>query len=106
MKRLTLVLASGVLLTLLCSVLSWAADQERYPFFPSLLNTRTGGPVSSGEYEDPDRCRMCHRDIYNQWKGSMHSNAFVDPVFQALWRIGEEETEGAIRNLCAPEEPS
>jgi len=31
----------------------------------------------------------------------MHSNAFVDPVFQALWRIGELETNGETRNLCA-----
>ncbi len=75
--------------------------EEKFPFFPSLINTRTGGPVSSDEFEDPERCKICHRDIYNQWKGSMHSNAFVDPVFLAMWRLGEEEMGGALRNLCA-----
>jgi hypothetical protein len=82
--------------------ISAAADmEERFPFFPSLLNTRTGGPVSSSEFENPDRCKICHRDIYNQWKGSMHAEAFPDPVFQAMWKLGEEETGGALRNLCA-----
>jgi hypothetical protein len=101
MKRLPLFFLTVTLLTILLPGFSGAADQEKFPFFPSLLNTRTGGPVSSSEYEDPEQCRMCHRDIYNQWNGSMHSNAFVDPVFQAMWRIGEKETDGAIRNLCA-----
>lgn len=98
MKRCTIILA---VTCVLISGVSLAADQDKYPFFPSLLNTRTGGPVSSSEYEDPGQCRMCHRNIYNQWSGSMHSNAFVDPVFQALWRIGEKETKGEVRNLCA-----
>ena len=43
----------------------------------------------------------CHPEIYKQWNGSMHSNAFVDPVFQALWRIGVKETNGAVEKLCA-----
>ncbi len=77
------------------------AEREKYPFFPSLLNTRTGGPVSSSEYENPNRCKICHGDIYRQWNGSMHSNALKDPVFQALWVMGDRETNGDIRNLCA-----
>lgn len=31
----------------------------------------------------------------------MHSNALKDPVFQALWVMGDRETNGAVRNLCA-----
>jgi Zn-finger protein len=92
---------AAVTLILLSSGISTAVDQEKFPFFPSLLNTTSGGPVSSSEFEDPGRCRICHRDIYNQWKGSMHSNAWVDPVFQALWKMGDEETGGAVRNLCS-----
>jgi hypothetical protein len=101
MKRLAPVLAGVILLTLTLFAAYAQADTEKFPFFPSLLNTRTGGPVPSSEYEDPGRCRMCHRDIYKQWDGSMHSNAFVDPVFQAMWKIGEEETNGEVRNLCS-----
>ncbi|MCX8043791.1 MAG: NapC/NirT family cytochrome c [Desulfobacterota bacterium] len=30
----------------------------------------------------------------------MHSSAFVDPVFQALWQLGIKETQGFATNLC------
>ncbi len=101
MKRVAIILSAILLLSLLFGAGAFAADLEKFPFFPTLFNSRTGGPVPSSEYEDPGRCRICHRDIYNQWQGSMHSNAWIDPVFQALWKIGDDETNGAIRNLCA-----
>jgi hypothetical protein len=72
-----------------------------FPFFPSLLTTTTGQPVASTEFEDPSVCMGCHPEIYKQWNGSMHSHAFVDPVFQGLWRIGVKETNGAVEKLCA-----
>ncbi len=82
-----------------------AAEQaeiaKMFPFFPSLLTTSTGKPVASSEFEDPAVCMGCHPEIYKQWNGSMHANAFVDPVFQGLWRIGVKETEGAVERLCA-----
>jgi hypothetical protein len=28
------------------------------------------------------QCGACHREIYEEWKGSMHAKAWVDPVFQ------------------------
>ena len=85
MKRFALCLALAGALLMVTGGAPHAADQEKFPFFPSLLNTSTGGPVSSSEFEDPGRCRICHRDIYKQWKGSMHSNSWVDPVFQAVF---------------------
>ncbi len=91
------------LLCLLLSLPVFAAPvfAEQPPFYPSLLNTYSGKPVPSASFENPDRCRACHKDIYAQWKGSMHSNAVPDPIFQALWRLGEVETKGFTRNLCA-----
>jgi hypothetical protein len=74
---------------------------EHFPFFPSLLNTVTGKPIASSEFEDPAVCQGCHPELYKQWKGSMHSAAFDDPVFQALWRLGVKETDGAVEKLCA-----
>ena len=74
---------------------------EKFPFFPSLLSTADGRAVASSDFEDPAVCMGCHPEIYKQWNGSMHSNAFVDPVFQALWRIGVKETNGAVEKLCA-----
>jgi Zn-finger protein len=74
---------------------------EKFPFFPSLLSAADGRAVSSSDFEDPSVCMGCHPELYKQWNGSMHSNAFVDPVFQALWRIGVKETDGAVEKLCA-----
>ncbi|MEW6325247.1 MAG: multiheme c-type cytochrome [Nitrospirota bacterium] len=33
-----------------------------------------------------ESCGECHREIYEEWKSSMHAQAFVDPFFQAYWR--------------------
>jgi hypothetical protein len=32
-----------------------------------------------------EACGVCHRAIYDEWKTSIHSQAFVDPFFQAYW---------------------
>jgi Zn-finger protein len=74
---------------------------ERFPFFPSLLTTAGGKAVASTDFEDPTVCQSCHPGIFREWNGSMHSNAFVDPVFQALWRMGVKETNGLVEQLCA-----
>lgn len=33
-----------------------------------------------------ESCGTCHREIYDEWKSSMHANAFNDPFFQAYWK--------------------
>lgn len=81
-----------------------AADDDvtqKHPFFPSLLNTATGKPVKSTDFYPPSKCKGCHAEIYDQWKGSMHSNAYRDPVFQALWKLANKETGGLTDKLCA-----
>lgn len=100
MKNKFYMLILGVILI---GAVSVKAEEKngKYPFFPSLINTNTGKPVKSADFEQPEVCRACHTDIYNQWKGSMHSNAFIDPVFQALWKIGNKETNGLTEKLCA-----
>ena len=80
---------------------SKADANAKTPFFPSLINTHTGKPVTSSEFMSPDICAGCHGEIFAQWKGSMHAHAFVDPVFQALWKIGAQETNGLTDKLCA-----
>ncbi|GAB4270332.1 MAG: multiheme c-type cytochrome [Deferrisomatales bacterium] len=75
--------------------------RDPFPFFPSLLTTVTGKPLPSTAFFPPGKCRGCHALLYDQWKGSMHSNAFRDPIFQALWKLAAEETEGRGDRLCA-----
>ena len=33
-----------------------------------------------------ESCGQCHREIYEEWKTSIHAHAFEDPFFQAYWK--------------------
>jgi hypothetical protein len=33
-----------------------------------------------------ESCGQCHRDIYEEWKTSVHAHAYEDPFFQAYWK--------------------
>jgi hypothetical protein len=33
-----------------------------------------------------ESCGTCHKEIYEEWKTSIHSKAFEDPFFQAYWK--------------------
>ncbi len=33
-----------------------------------------------------ESCGQCHREIYDEWKTSIHAHAFGDPFFQAYWK--------------------
>jgi hypothetical protein len=58
---------------------SWAADEPLHH-------------VSS------ETCKLCHKEIYKQWKGSMHaqSNALTDPIHGTFYKnvVGDPTQEG------------
>jgi hypothetical protein len=33
-----------------------------------------------------ESCGTCHREIYDEWKTSIHAHAYDDPFFQAYWK--------------------
>ena len=33
-----------------------------------------------------ESCGECHREIYEEWKTSIHAHAYQDPFFQAYWK--------------------
>jgi hypothetical protein len=33
-----------------------------------------------------ESCGVCHREIYEEWKTSIHAKAYEDPFFQAYWK--------------------
>lgn len=33
-----------------------------------------------------EECGTCHREIYEEWKTSIHAHAYDDPFFQAYWK--------------------
>ena len=51
------------------------------PFYPSAAQTNVGGTIPSNFFMDSARCGECHKDIYEQWKGSMHHFASFNNQF-------------------------
>lgn len=49
---------------------------------------------------DPEQCAGCHPKHYREWKGSMHAYAAEDPVFVAMNKRGQRETNGALGDFC------
>lgn len=96
-KHITTAAAASIIFF---SVSTTTAASEKFPFYPSLIRTESGKPVTPDKFESPEICSGCHSDIFSQWKGSMHSSAFIDPIFSALWKLGIEETKGFTSNWC------
>jgi len=42
------------------------------PFFPSSSNTSVNGTIPANFFMTSEMCGRCHRDIYEQWKSSVH----------------------------------
>jgi tetratricopeptide (TPR) repeat protein len=51
------------------------------PFFPSSANTNTGATIPSNFFMDSEACGECHKDVYEQWKSSMHHFASFNNQF-------------------------
>jgi hypothetical protein len=75
------------------------AIEGKSPFFPSRAST-DGRPVKATQFEPIVLCSGCHMDIYNQWKGSMHSNAWADPVYRSALKLMSQFSKGKIDNFC------
>lgn len=53
-----------------------------------------------GQTEHPGECAACHPDHVAQWEMSPHAYAAVDPVFHAMVRLGQQETDGELGQFC------
>lgn len=51
------------------------------PFWPSSSKTNVGGTIPSDFFMDSQLCGTCHKDIYEQWKSSMHHFASFNNQF-------------------------
>ena len=54
---------------------------EHSPFAPSSAQTDTGRIIPSNFFMDSEACGACHKDIYEQWKSSMHHFASFNNQF-------------------------
>jgi len=64
---------------------------------PVVQAAEAGGDPSI-HHVSAEVCKTCHKDIYKQWKGSMHANstAFNDPIHGTFYRkvVGDPGKEG------------
>jgi tetratricopeptide (TPR) repeat protein len=51
------------------------------PFFPSSARTNVGGIIPADFFTQSDTCGECHRDIYRQWRSSVHHFASFNNQF-------------------------
>ena len=56
--------------------------------------------LTRDELLDPQSCQSCHQEHFADWAGSMHAYASTDPVFLAMNRRGQRETNGALGKFC------
>jgi hypothetical protein len=49
---------------------------------------------------DPQSCAGCHQDQFQEWEGSMHAYSSNDPVFLAMNKRGQRETNGQLGAFC------
>ena len=49
---------------------------------------------------DPTVCATCHPTHYEEWQGSMHAYAAVDPAFIKMQKLGQKETNGQVDQFC------
>src|SRR5882672_9062564 len=56
--------------------------------------------LSPSALQDPAACQGCHPTQFAQWSGSMHAHASEDPVFLAMNKRGQRETNGSLGNFC------
>jgi mono/diheme cytochrome c family protein len=55
------------------------------------------------QFIEPSLCGECHSEIYKQWSGSMHSKAYIDPIWRAATKLffREAATEGELLEMRA-----
>ena len=75
---------------------------EKGPFFPSSLETTSGGHVSTEFIMDSKSCAKCHAEIYDQWKASMHHfSSFNNPFYRRAIEYMQPVTGVQASKWCA-----
>jgi nitrate/TMAO reductase-like tetraheme cytochrome c subunit len=50
--------------------------------------------------QDPATCMECHQQHYQEWSSSMHAYASTDPVFVAMNKRGQRDTNNELGTFC------
>ncbi|MGQ9730687.1 MAG: multiheme c-type cytochrome [Candidatus Zipacnadales bacterium] len=57
--------------------------------------------ITAKAYESPDFCKACHKELYEQWQGTMHSQASSDPFYMGTFQLASRETDGLVDQFCS-----
>jgi len=77
------------------------AHPDLVPFYPHRANTTDGKVLPTDAFDSAeDVCSNCHTDIYDQWRSSIMSRSWDDPIYRALLKQASEATGGKIDNFC------
>ncbi|MHB9115395.1 MAG: multiheme c-type cytochrome [Thermoleophilia bacterium] len=52
------------------------------------------------EWQPPEACGYCHDALYEQFSGTMHSLAAVDPIYLYEVGLADEQTDGLVGAFC------
>ncbi|HTB75047.1 MAG TPA: multiheme c-type cytochrome, partial [Polyangiaceae bacterium] len=56
--------------------------------------------LTRDEMIQPSKCATCHQSHFDDWTESMHAQAADDPVFIAMNKRGQRETNGTLGTFC------
>lgn len=59
-----------------------------------------GTTFTRAQLLDPKTCKSCHPVQYEEWSSSMHAYAADDPVFIAMNKRGQRETNNELGDFC------
>jgi tetratricopeptide (TPR) repeat protein len=69
-------------------------EGPRSPFWPSSSRTSVGGVMPADFFMESQQCGECHKDIYEQWKSSMHHFASFNNQFYRATILHMQELSG------------
>ncbi len=92
--------AAGVVLGALMTCCISACERTQ-----SINPTEAIAPVDSlqalrATFGNPESCKPCHPNHFQEWQTSMHAYAFSDPIFFKLNEIGQERSNDRLDQFC------
>lgn len=75
----------------------FVVDHDFFKLYPSLMVYEK----NSATFTEPDTCAGCHPKQYEEWHGSLHSLAFIDPVYQGEMNKAVKAVGKPIARHCS-----
>ena len=67
---------------------------------PGTLRAAPPAKLNTGKFNSAQTCGSCHQAIFAKWSHSMHSNSYLDPVFQEALFKAHYLSQGKAAQQC------